>query len=90
LFLTEIEPRPLIVKPTKSRKISWAEQVAYIGEIEQAKFLWETLKGRHNLKRPERKWKDNTEILLREIGCESMDWIELTQSRVQCWASLNR
>ena len=35
------------------------------------------LKGKKPLERPRRKWEDNIMIELQEMGCGSMDWIEL-------------
>jgi hypothetical protein len=31
--------------------------------------------------RSKRKWEDNIKVDLQEVGCESMDWIELAQDR---------
>jgi hypothetical protein len=28
------------------------------------------------------RWEDNNKIHLKELGCESMDWIHLTESRI--------
>jgi hypothetical protein len=33
------------------------------------------------------RWEDNIKMNLREIGCEVMDWIHLTQNRDQ-WRDL--
>jgi hypothetical protein len=33
--------------------------------------------GRRPLGRPRRRWVDNTKMDLREIGWDSMDWIDL-------------
>jgi hypothetical protein len=42
------------------------------------------------LGRTGRRWKDNTKMDLKEIGCEVLDWIQLTQHyRVQWWALVN-
>jgi hypothetical protein len=37
------------------------------------------VKGR--LRRPRCRWKDNITTDLKDIGCEGMDWIQLTQLR---------
>jgi hypothetical protein len=34
-----------------------------------------------------RRWTDNIKMVLREIGCDCMDWIDLAQDRDQ-WRSL--
>jgi hypothetical protein len=33
------------------------------------------------LGRPRRRWEDNIKMDLREIGCGSMDWIDLAQDK---------
>jgi hypothetical protein len=41
------------------------------------------------LGRPKRRWVDNIKMLLREIGCGGMDWIDLTHDRDQWRALVN-
>jgi hypothetical protein len=41
------------------------------------------------LGRPRRRWVDNIKMDLREIGWDSMDWIELAQDRDQWRALVN-
>jgi len=41
------------------------------------------------LGRPRRRWEDNIKIVLQEVECGSMDWIELAQGRDICWALMN-
>ena len=43
--------------------------------------------GKRSLVRPRRRWKDNIKMDLQEVGCGSMDWIELAQGRVR-WRAL--
>jgi hypothetical protein len=45
--------------------------------------------GKRPLGRPRRRWVDNIEIDLREIGWDGMDWIELAQDRGQWRALVN-
>jgi len=33
------------------------------------------------LGRPRRRWEDNINLDLQEVGCEGMDWIDLAQDR---------
>ena len=35
--------------------------------------------GKGPLGRPRRRWKDSIKMDLQEVGCEGMDWIDLTQ-----------
>ena len=37
--------------------------------------------GKTPLGRPRRRWEDNIKMDLQEVGCGSMDWIELAQDR---------
>ena len=43
--------------------------------------------GRRPLRRPRRRWEDNINIDLQEVGCGCMDWIELAQDRDR-WRAL--
>jgi hypothetical protein len=46
--------------------------------------------GKRPLGRPRRRWVDNIEIELREIGWDGMDWIDLAQHRDQWRAVVNK
>ena len=39
------------------------------------------LEGKRTLGRPRRRWEDNIKMDLHEVGCGSMDWIELAEDR---------
>jgi hypothetical protein len=41
------------------------------------------------LGRPRRRWEDNIEIDLQELGCRGMGWIELAQDRDRWRALVN-
>jgi hypothetical protein len=43
--------------------------------------------GKRPIRRPRRRWVDNIEMDLREIGCGGMNWINLAQDRDQ-WRAL--
>jgi len=45
--------------------------------------------GRRPLGGPRRRWEDNIKMVLQEVGCGSMDWIELTQDRDRWRALVN-
>jgi len=45
--------------------------------------------GKRPLGRPRRRWEDNIEMYLREVGCGGMDGIELAQDRGRWWALVN-
>jgi hypothetical protein len=46
-------------------------------------------KGKRPLGRPRRRWKDDINIDLREIGIDGANWIRLAQDRVQWRAFVN-
>jgi len=37
--------------------------------------------GKRPLGRPRRRWEDNIEMDLQEVGCRGMDWIDMAQDR---------
>jgi hypothetical protein len=45
--------------------------------------------GKRPLGRPKRRWVDKIKMVLREIGWDGMDWIELAQDRDQWRALVN-
>jgi len=64
----------------KSRIMRWAGYVARIGE---RRGIFQVLVGKPEGKRPlgrhGHRWEDNIKMNLQEVGCGSMDWIELPQ-----------
>jgi hypothetical protein len=45
--------------------------------------------GKRPFERPRRRWKDNINMDIKEIMCEVVDWIQVTQNRDQCRAVVN-
>ena len=45
--------------------------------------------GKKPLGRPRRRWEDNIKMDLQEVGCGSMDWVELAEDRDRWWALVN-
>jgi hypothetical protein len=37
--------------------------------------------GKRQLGRPRRRWEENIEMDLQEVGCGCMDWIDMAQDR---------
>jgi hypothetical protein len=74
---------PSIIKMMKSRRMRWAGHVALIGEKRTACRI---LVGKPEGKRLRRRCVDNIKMELRDIGWDSMDWIDLAQDRDQCRA----
>jgi len=42
--------------------------------------------GKRPLGRPRHRWEDNIKMDLQEVGCGSIDWIELVLVRDRWWA----
>jgi hypothetical protein len=81
---------PVILRVLKSRRMRWAGHVARMG---QGRGVYRVLVGKTEgmrpLGRPRRRWEDNIRMDLREVGCDSVDWMELAQDRDRWHALLS-
>jgi hypothetical protein len=81
---------PNIVRVIKSRRMSWAEHVARMGEGRGVyRVLVGRPEGKRPLGRPRLRWEDKIKMDLRDIGIVWVDRIQLTQDRVQWRACVN-
>jgi hypothetical protein len=81
---------PNIVRVIKSRKMRWAGYVARVGEGRDVyRILVGSPEGKRPLGRPRRRWDDNIKMDLREIWIDGVNWIQLSQDRVQWRACAN-
>jgi hypothetical protein len=65
---------PSIIRIIKSRRMTWAVNVARVGENMNAyRILVGKPEGKGPLGRPRRRWEDNIGMDLREIGWGGMD-----------------
>jgi hypothetical protein len=68
----------------KPRRMRWAGHVA---RMEEGRDVYRVLVGRPEgkrpLGRPRRRWEDNINMDLGEIGIDGANWICLAQDRVQ-------
>jgi len=88
--LNDLYPSRNIVWVIKWRKMRWAGHVACIGERRVAyRVLVGKPEGKRPLERPRHRWEDNNKIDLQEVGCGSMDWIQLAQHRDRWQALVN-
>jgi hypothetical protein len=73
---------PSIVRVIKERRMRRAGNVAGMGEVRGVyNILVGRPEGRSPLGRPRRRWEDNIEMGLREIGFGDVDWIHWAQDR---------
>jgi len=80
--LNDLYCSPNIVRVVKSRRMSWAGHVAYMGDRRGVyRVLVGKPEGKRPLGRPRRRWEDNIKMDLQEVRCGVMDWIELVQDR---------
>ena len=79
--LSDLNSSPSTIQVIKLR---WVGYVACMGERRgQYSFLlgWGgEPEGKRPLGRPRHRLEDNIKMVLQEVGCEGMDWIELTQN----------
>ena len=73
-----------------SRRMRWARHVACMGEERgEYRILVGKSEGKRPLGRPRRRWEDNIEMDLEEVGCGGRDWIGLAQDRDRWRALVN-
>ena len=80
--LNDLYSSPNIVRVIKTRRMRWAGNVALIGE---RRGVYRVSVGKPEGKRPlgksRHRWEDKIKMDLQEVGCGSMDWMELAQDR---------
>ena len=88
--LNDLYCSPNIVRAIKTRRMRWAGYVACMGEGGGVyRVLVGKPEGKRPLGRPVRRWEDNIKMYLEEVGCGSMDWIELAEDRDRWRAFVN-
>jgi hypothetical protein len=71
-----------IVRVVKWRRMRWAGHVAHMGEDRGVhRVLVGKPEGNSPLGRPRRRWEDNINMNLQEVGGGNEDWMELAQDR---------
>ena len=73
----------------KWRRLRWVGHVARMGESRGVyRVLWGAW-GKRPLGRPKCRWEDNIKVDLQELGCDSIDWIDVAQDRDRWLAPVN-
>ena len=88
--LNDLYCSPNIVRVIKSIKLRWVGHVAHVGEMGG---VYRVLVGQSEEKgplgTPWRRWEDNIQKDLKEVGCGGVDWIVLVQDRDRWRALVN-
>ena len=88
--LNDLYCSPNTVRLIKSGRMIWAWHVACMGERGGVyRVLVGKPEGKRALGRPRRRWEDNIEMNLQEVGCGDMDWSELAHDRDRWRAVVN-
>jgi hypothetical protein len=75
---------PIIVRVIKSRRMRWTEHVARMGEGRGVYRVWVGRpEGKRPLGRPRLRREDNIKMDHREIWMDGVNWIQLSQDRIQ-------
>jgi hypothetical protein len=87
--LNDLYSSPNVIRVIKSRRMKWAGHVARMEEKRGAyRILVGRPEGRRPLGQPKRRWEENIEMHLQEVGWGGMDWIHLAEDRDR-WALVN-
>jgi hypothetical protein len=74
-----------MVTMIKSKRIRWAEHIAYVREKRNPyRVLVEKPHGNNPQERPRRRCVGNVQLNLGEISWDGMGWINQAQDREQC------
>ena len=59
--------------------------VGHVARMSESRGVHRVLVGKPEVKRPlrrpRRRWEDDIKMVLQEVGCGGMDWLELAQDR---------
>ena len=88
--LNDMYCRPNIVRVIISRIMRWVGHVARVWERRVVcRVLVGNTEGKIPLGRPRRRWEDSVKMVLQEVGCGNMDWIDLAQYKDRWRAVVN-
>ena len=73
---------PSVFRVIKSRRMRLTRHVARIGNRRGVyRVFVGKPEGKRPLGRPRRRWEDNIYMVLQEVGCGGVAWIEMAQER---------
>jgi hypothetical protein len=80
--LNDLYSSHTIFRVIKSRIMRWTGHVAPVGKGRGVyRVLVGKPEGKRPLGKPRRRWEDNLQMDIQEVGCGDMDWIELAYDR---------
>jgi hypothetical protein len=80
--LHDLSSSHTIERVMKSKTIRWVGHVARMGDGRGVyRVLVGKPEGKRPMNRPRHRWEDNIKMVLQEVRCGVMDWIELAQDR---------
>jgi len=86
--LYDLYSSPNIVQVIKSRRMMWVGHVALKGERRDVyRMLAGKPEGKRPIRSPRHRWEDDIKMVLQEMECGAMDWIELAEDRDR-WRAL--
>ena len=88
--LNDLYSLPNIVRVIKLRRMRWAGHVARMGERKGVHRIFvEKPDGKRPFSRTRRRWEDNIKMDIQDVGCGSMEKIELARYRDRWRALVN-
>ena len=88
--LNDLYSSPNIVRVIKPGRMWWTGHVTRVGKRRGLyRVLLGKRVGKRPRRRPRRRREDNIKMDLQEMGCGSMDWIELAQDMDKWWPLVN-
>jgi hypothetical protein len=88
--LNDLYFSPNIFRVIKSKRIRWTGHVARMGDRRGTYgVLVVKSEGKRPLRRSRHGWENNIKIDVQEVGCEGMDWIDLSKDRDRWWSLVN-
>ena len=80
---------PNIIRNLKLKQLRWAEHVAHMKQSRNVYGIYAGRpEGKRSLGRLRRRWEDNIKMDLKEVVCDTVNRMDLTQDRDHWWACI--